>query len=72
MEDDNYGTRSARLIAAQLLSVPINLEMATPPSNLSFALLIVGVLFLSCNGANLSRPKRTVELIQGATNFLFR
>merc|ERR1719209_2500544 len=47
--------------------------MATPPSCRSIILLLVSsVLILSCNGAHLSRTKRTVELIEGAKDFILR
>ena len=47
--------------------------MATPPSSLSFVVLIVSAITLSCNGAaHLPRTKRTVELIEGAKDFILR
>merc|ERR1719370_143817 len=49
------------------------MDMATPPSSRSIILLLVSsVLILSCNGAQLSRTKRTVELIEGAADFILR
>ena len=47
--------------------------MATPTSSLSFVLLIVSAIVLSCDGAAyLPRAKRTVELIEGAKDFILR
>jgi len=49
------------------------LEMATPTSSLTFLLLIVSTIVLSCDGAaHLPRTKRTVELIEGAKDFILR
>ena len=49
-----------------------SLDMAIPP-RLSFVLLIlVSAILLSCDGTQLSRTKRTVELIEGAKDFILR
>ena len=46
------------------------MDMATPKSII--LLVVSSVLILSCNGAHLSRTKRTVELIEGAKDFILR
>jgi len=49
------------------------MDMDTATYGRSIILLVVsGVLILSCNCANLSRTKRTVELIEGAKDFILR
>ena len=62
---------STLLIPPYLVSVFIYLDMDTRPNAMFFAGFILFNGFL-INGAELSRTKRTVELIEGAKDFILR
>ena len=64
---------STLLIPPYLVSVFIYLDMDTRPNAMFFAgFILFNGFLISCNGAELSRTKRTVELIEGAKDFILR